>query len=227
MNPITKMTEIHRSELANSGAPFPYFGGKSWIADEVWSRLGNVPNYVEPFAGSLAVLLARPHEPKTETVNDADGMISNFWRAVRYEPESVAEWADWPVNEVDLHARHYWLVTEGIARLQTILGDPDAFDAKIAGWWLWGICQWIGSGWCSGEGPWAYVEGEGWVKRDAGRGINRALPHLSWRGHGHQLETPASEWRGHGHQPETPASGRRGQGPVHPANDAGTGSSTP
>ena len=34
-------------------APFPFFGGKSRVADNVWSRFGNVPNYVEPFAGSL------------------------------------------------------------------------------------------------------------------------------------------------------------------------------
>ena len=38
--------------------------------------------------------------------------------------------------------------------LVKLMGDPDYYDAKIAGWWLWGICQWIGSGWCSGQGPW-------------------------------------------------------------------------
>jgi site-specific DNA-adenine methylase len=38
-------------------APFPWFGGKSRAAKLIWSRLGDVPNYVEPFAGSLAVLL--------------------------------------------------------------------------------------------------------------------------------------------------------------------------
>ena len=53
-------------------APFPYFGGKSRVALQVWERFGDVANYVEPFAGSLAVLLGRPTEPKTETVNDLD-----------------------------------------------------------------------------------------------------------------------------------------------------------
>ena len=62
-------------------APFPYFGGKSKVAPLVWSRFGDVRNYVEPFAGSLACLLARPSPfVGTETVNDADGLISNFWR---------------------------------------------------------------------------------------------------------------------------------------------------
>lgn len=35
-------------------APFPWFGGKSRAAHIVWDRFGDVPNYVEPFAGSLA-----------------------------------------------------------------------------------------------------------------------------------------------------------------------------
>ena len=51
-------------------------------AELIWSRLGNVGNYCEPFAGSLAVLLARPHEPRIETVNDVDVYLANFWRSV-------------------------------------------------------------------------------------------------------------------------------------------------
>lgn len=38
-------------------SPFPWFGGKSRAASIVWARLGNVDNYVEPFAGSLAIPL--------------------------------------------------------------------------------------------------------------------------------------------------------------------------
>lgn len=94
-------------------APFPYFGGKSVVAPLVWARLGDVANFVEPFFGSGACLLGRPHLPRTETVNDADGYLANFWRAVQTAPEAVARYADWPVNECDLHARHLWLVNEG------------------------------------------------------------------------------------------------------------------
>lgn len=79
-------------------APFPYFGGKSAIADLVWSRFGHVKNYVEPFAGSLAVLLARSELPEggygLETVNDYDCMIANFWRALQHDPDGVAYYAD-------------------------------------------------------------------------------------------------------------------------------------
>jgi len=92
------------------GAPFPYFGGKSRAAHLIWERFGDPANFVEPFAGSLAVLLARPTEPRIETVNDLDCHIANFWRAVQSDPDAVAKWCDWPVNEADLHARHLWLV---------------------------------------------------------------------------------------------------------------------
>jgi len=129
-------------------APFPWFGGKSRAAHLVWAAFGDVPNYVEPFAGSLAVLLARPTSSRIETVNDIDCYLSNFWRAVQAAPELVAEHADWPVNEADLHARHRWLVNQAEFR-ERMKQDPEFFDAKIAGWWVWGLCQWIGSGWCA------------------------------------------------------------------------------
>jgi DNA adenine methylase len=147
-------------------APFPWFGGKSLAAPLIWRAFGNVPNYVEPFAGSLAVLLARPSTPKVETVNDKDGLIANFWRAVKAAPDEVARWADWPVNEADLHARHQWLVAQA-PLLERLIHDPDFYDAKIAGWWVWGICTWIGNGWCS---------------RD--ERLHRCLPKVGTPGHG-------------------------------------------
>ena len=81
-------------------APFPWFGGKSDVAAAVWQRFGDVPNYIEPFYGSGAMLLGRP-EPfeGVETVNDKDAMVCNFWRAVKAAPDAVATAADWPVNE--------------------------------------------------------------------------------------------------------------------------------
>ena len=146
-------------------APFPWFGGKSRAADLVWRALGDVANYVEPFAGSLAVLLARPHTPRVETVNDLDCYLANFWRAVKAAPDDVARWADDPVNECDLHARHKWLLARR-AELPALLdADPDAFDAKVAGWWVWGLSCWFGSGWCTGR-------------------ASRQIPLLSRPGHG-------------------------------------------
>jgi hypothetical protein len=107
--------EAERDRLAYAPlkAPFPWFGGKSSVADLVWERFGNVQNYVEPFFGSGAVLLNRPHAPSTETVNDLDCLLANFWRALQHEPEAVAEYADNPVNEADQHARYGHVVHRG------------------------------------------------------------------------------------------------------------------
>src|SRR3990167_11204338 len=117
-------------------APFPYFGGKGQVAGLVWSRFGAVQNVVEPFFGSGAVLFARPDwvPGMTETVNDKDGMISNVWRSLQADPEAVARWVDWPVNENDLHARHAWLVGQREPLTARLEGDPDYYDAKVAGW---------------------------------------------------------------------------------------------
>ncbi len=177
-------------------APFPWFGGKRTVAADVWARFGEVRNYVEPFFGSGAVLLNRPGwQPGTawtETVNDRDGFVANFWRAVRSDPDAVAHWADWPVNENDLHARHVWLRARRGDLTRRLEGDPDYCDTKIAGWWVWGICCWIGGGWCDPEtvGPWQVVEDdEGHsqlVRVEDGQGVNRKRVHLGNAGKGVQ-----------------------------------------
>jgi site-specific DNA-adenine methylase len=154
-------------------APFPYFGGKSRAAHFVWERFGEVKNYVEPFFGSGAVLLSRPDEPHTETVNDLDCMLANFWRALQHDPEAVALAADWPVNEADMQARHLWLTQQEEFR-ERMKADPDYFDAKIAGWWVWGISAWIGGGWCRDERPSHQVP----CLSGAGMGVHRQLPSI-------------------------------------------------
>lgn len=191
-------------------APFPYFGGKSKVADIVWEHFGDVSNYVEPFFGSGAVLLRRPdwHENTMETVNDNDCYVANFWRAMQREPDTLADICDNPVNEADLEAWHKWLVTASRkASLELrCKSDPDYYDAKIAGRWCWGLCQWIGRGWCCGEWNGEGSDdnfGEGINVRDPdrggklphlgdnGRGVHRQLPHLGNNGRGVH---PCSNW---------------------------------
>jgi DNA adenine methylase len=149
----------------------------------VWERFGNVPNYVEPFFGSGAVLLGRPDEPGIETINDKDCLVANFWRALQSDPDGVVHFTDWPVNEADLSARHLWLMNqeEFQERMKT---DPDYYDIKIAGWWVWGISLWIGSGWCTArQRPHLGDAGKGVHRQrphlgDAGKGVHRQRPHL-------------------------------------------------
>ena len=218
-------------------APFPWMGGKRRVASVVWERFGDVKNYVEPFFGSGAVLLGRPTAPGIETVNDLDGFVANVWRALQADPEGTAEWADWPVNECDLHARHLWLVAQKQGLAERLMGDPDWYDAKIAGWWLWGMACWIGGGFCLGRGPWISVDGvmvnrneiEGGgddseadgidgVKRqlvhigDAGRGVHRKRVHLGEAGRGvHRKRVHlGNAGRGADEQPEAPGTGECG-----------------
>ena len=84
---MLELDVIHEGDCFDADtycAPFPYMGGKSRVAADVWARFGDVPNFVEPFCGSAAVLFKRPveHEwwERIETVNDYDGMVANFWR---------------------------------------------------------------------------------------------------------------------------------------------------
>ena len=174
-------------------APFPWFGGKSRAASLIWEAMGDCPNFVEPFFGSGAVLLARPHAPGVETVNDLDGFVCNAWRGIRADPEAVAHYADCPSNECDLHARHAWLVPRRAALTEKLMGNPDYYDAKIAGWWVWGLCCWIGSGWCSGDGPWQSQDGV-FAHVDAGQGVQRKRPHLGDAGQGVQRKRPLVAW---------------------------------
>ena len=172
-------------------APFPWMGGKRRVASVVWERFGDVKNYVEPFFGSGAVLLGRPTAPGIETVNDLDGFVANVWRALQADPEGTAEWADWPVNECDLHARHLWLVAQKQGLAERLMGDPDWYDAKIAGWWLWGMACWIGGGFCLGRGPWISVDGVDDARYGGGADRLRKLGQLRSRPGNGQRQAPS------------------------------------
>ena len=172
-----------------SKPPFIYFGGKTDAAPAVWAALGDVPHYVEPFMGGLAVLLHRPHPCNrtyfSETVNDLDGLLCNAWRAIQWKPDATAEAASWPVCEADMHARHLAILRWKAAReLEHLMGDPEFCDPVIAGYWMWGICSWIGSGWCSGNGPWVVGDDGRIARRSGENGVKRQLPHLGDNGQG-------------------------------------------
>jgi len=176
-------------------APFPWFGGKALAADLIWARLGaDIGNFIEPFAGSCAVALNRPPEfAGWITINDLDCLIANFWRAMITAPADVAHHASSPVNECDLHARHLWLVNNKERLQMALMADPDYCDPKAAGWWAWGCCSWIGSGWCDGTGPWQAVPGEDGTlefRKVGNKGVNRQLPHLGNAGQGVSRRLP-------------------------------------
>lgn len=166
-------------------APFPWFGGKRKIAAQVWNMFDNPDQYVEPFAGSLAVLLARPTwgRDHVETVNDLDGMLVNTWRAIRADAPAVAQLLDVPVMEIELHARLAYVADHRDSDFtQWMEGDPDHYDAKLAAYWLYATCNSIG--YPFDPGPWHVVDGRLVNLGDKGRGVNREMPHLGSKGQG-------------------------------------------
>lgn len=68
--------------------PFPYYGGKTRLAPWVASLMPRHRVYVEPFAGSAAVLFAKPRV-QHEVVNDVDGNVVTFLRMLRDRPEEL------------------------------------------------------------------------------------------------------------------------------------------
>jgi len=172
-------------------APMPYAGGKRAAAPFIWQALGDVGHYVEPFAGSLANLLCRPHLANrpyfSETVNDLDGLLINAWRAIQLQPDATAESASWPVSEVDQAARQWacvqWVRDRDVEKMMV---DPLWCDPIIAGYWLYGMGTWIGFGFADGKGAWVERDGRLVKMPKPGRvnGIGQQLPHLYANGQG-------------------------------------------
>lgn len=68
--------------------PLAYYGAKVMIAHRIVALLPPHRHYVEPFGGSLAVLLAKPPSDH-ETVNDLDRDLMVFWRVLRDRPADL------------------------------------------------------------------------------------------------------------------------------------------
>lgn len=160
-------------------APFPYFGGKRAAAPMIWRAFGSPGVYVEPFCGSCAVLLARPNPApgKREIVNDANGMLANVWRALKYAPEEVAALCDLPKIETEYHARDVYLYKNKAELVSRLEGDINYYDATMAAAWLYTDCISIRIN-VNAPGPWV-LEGNRFVRKGAGAGLSRGLIDIS------------------------------------------------
>lgn len=86
-----------------------YFGSKARLAARIVGLLPPHISYIEPFAGSLAVLMAKPRSKGVEVVNDIDGDLMTFWRVLRDAPDELTRlcaltphsraefFASWPI----------------------------------------------------------------------------------------------------------------------------------
>lgn len=69
----------------------PYFGGKMRMAPRIIELLGDSHrHYVEPFAGSAAVLM-RKSSVFMESINDIDHAVYAFWKVLRERPAELIE----------------------------------------------------------------------------------------------------------------------------------------
>lgn len=68
--------------------PAPYYGGKTRLAPWIVSLMSPHQRYVEPFAGTASVLLAKPR-CRLEVLNDVDGDVVTFFRALRDRPDEL------------------------------------------------------------------------------------------------------------------------------------------
>jgi len=72
-------------------------GGKTRLLKQI---LPNIPShncYVEPFAGGLAVLLAKPRS-KFEVLNDLNGDLVTFYRCVRFHSDTLLTELEFVLN---------------------------------------------------------------------------------------------------------------------------------
>lgn len=67
-------------------SPIKWHGGKHYFAKKFIALMPPHIHYVEPYAGSLAVLLERDPNGVSEVVNDLNGELTNFWRVLRDPP---------------------------------------------------------------------------------------------------------------------------------------------
>lgn len=70
--------------------PTVYYGAKTRLGPWIATLLPPHRTYLEPYAGSLAVLFAKPPSP-AEIANDLDGHVVNFFRVLRDQPEALIE----------------------------------------------------------------------------------------------------------------------------------------
>jgi DNA adenine methylase len=69
--------------------PIGYFGSKTRVAPRLVDLMPAHRGYVEPYCGSLAVLLAKPRPSSFEVVNDLDEHLMTFWRVLREQEEQL------------------------------------------------------------------------------------------------------------------------------------------
>lgn len=136
-----------------------YYGGKWRLAPWIIQHFPTHSAYVEPCGGAASVLLQKPRSP-LETYNDLDGLVVNFWRVLRDNPNELIRkirLTPWSRLEYDLSlepcddpiesARRFWVLIQMsivgshgyhpgfriIKSAKHIHKHPDLFDKDLEG----------------------------------------------------------------------------------------------
>jgi len=130
---------------------FTYFGNKQRIAKLVWDLFGtDNRSYVEPFAGCASVLLHSPVKHSFECINDIDCYVANAHRATKYHPKEVTRHLYYTRCEIDLWARHDYLINhKKDFTIEMLREDPTYCNPELAAWWIWGSNLWLGGNFCT------------------------------------------------------------------------------
>ena len=87
---------------SSARSPFPWFGGKQRMAENIIGLFPEHNVYVEVFGGGASVLLSK-QPGKLDVYNDADGGLVNFFRCLRDQPDKLV-----PLLELTPYAREEW-----------------------------------------------------------------------------------------------------------------------
>ncbi len=111
---------------------FSYSGGKRRLLKYILPVIPEHDTYIEPFAGGLAVFLAKDRA-KVEVINDLDNEVSGFYLYVREHLDALLSEMEWYLHSVEIFNR--LLDNKGLTELQ-----------KVARWYLLKVSSFSGFG---------------------------------------------------------------------------------
>jgi DNA adenine methylase len=114
-------------------------GGKRRLLDIILPLIPEHTCYVEPFAGGLAVLLAKPRS-KNEIINDTHSDLVNFYRCVRFHADVLLTELEFVLNSrqefhdfraqpglTDIQRAARWFLRNKIG----FGGSPESFGVRV------------------------------------------------------------------------------------------------
>ena len=96
---------------------FTYPGGKRRMLKYILPVIPQHDTYIEPFAGGLAVFLAKGRA-KVEVINDLNDEVSGFYLYVREHLDALLSEMDWYLHSVEIFAR--LRENKGLTELQKV-----------------------------------------------------------------------------------------------------------